>query len=96
MATAAIKQRFSFTRYIYSQMYLVHREGGSLVKPLFFDYPYDDECFVDTEQSFFLGDSVKVSPVLTANATNYSVYFPAGTWADLGNFISGKPIVSKG
>lgn len=65
-------------------MYKVYLYGGSLVKPLFFDYPEDDNCFNNTEDTFMLGDSIKVSPVLDPNVTGeFSSYFPNGTWADL-------------
>jgi len=38
----ALYQRLEFNRYVYSQLYLSYREGGSVVTPLFFDYPWDD------------------------------------------------------
>lgn len=84
MVSSALNQRLEYTRYIYSQMYKVYYEGGSLVKPLFFDYPNDDNCFTNIEHTFMLGESIKVSPVLEKNVTgNYTAYFPAGKWADL-------------
>ena len=45
-------------------MYKSYREGGSVVYPLFFDYPNDDGCFNDVEHTYMLGDSIKVSPIL--------------------------------
>jgi alpha-glucosidase (family GH31 glycosyl hydrolase) len=68
-ASSALSQRMSYLRYIYSQMYSVYRDGGALVKPLFFDYPTDDNCFTKIEDTFMLGDSIKVSPVLDAGVT---------------------------
>jgi alpha-glucosidase (family GH31 glycosyl hydrolase) len=50
-------------------MYQVFREGGALVKPLFFDYPTDDEAFENIDNTFMLGDALKVSPVLDKNVT---------------------------
>jgi alpha-glucosidase (family GH31 glycosyl hydrolase) len=58
-------------------MYNTYLNGGSLVKPLFFDYPTDDNCFKNTDNTFMLGDSIKVSPVLTAGVNGtYTSYFP--------------------
>jgi alpha-glucosidase (family GH31 glycosyl hydrolase) len=70
-------------------MYKVYLEGGALVRPLFFDYPTDDKCFEDLEHTYFLGDSIKVSPVLTSGVTDkYKAYFPAGKWVDLNNYTT--------
>lgn len=64
MASAALNQRLQYTRFIYSQMYKVYLYGGSLIRPLFFDYPTDDNCFNNIEDTYMLGDAIKVSPVL--------------------------------
>jgi alpha-glucosidase (family GH31 glycosyl hydrolase) len=63
--------------------------GGSIVYPLFFDYPEDDNCFSKIEDTYMLGDALKVSPVLDPNVpTTFQSYFPAGNWADINSFIS--------
>jgi alpha-glucosidase (family GH31 glycosyl hydrolase) len=84
-----VQQRLKFSRYIYSQMYQVFREGGALVRPLFFDYPTDDQAFDNVDNNFMLGDALKVSPVLDQGVTGpYQSYFPAGQWFDLNNMLS--------
>lgn len=63
--------------------------GAAIVKPLFFDYPEDDQTFWNPEHTFMLGDSIKVSPVLTQGAKEgdkYQVYFPQGLWHDLNDY----------
>ena len=77
-------------------MYKVYREGGSLVKPMFFDYPEDEHVYDDMEHTFMLGEAVKVSPVLDHSVDKYKVYFPEGDWADLNNFSPDNKISSKG
>jgi alpha-glucosidase (family GH31 glycosyl hydrolase) len=62
--TSAIAQRLPFTRYIYSQLYYAYRVGAAVVKPMFYDYPEDNQAFNSPEQTYMLGDSIKVSPVL--------------------------------
>jgi len=58
-------------------MYKVYREGGALVYPLFFDYPEDDKAFDVNEDTFMLGDAIKVSPVLDKGVINtFKSYFP--------------------
>lgn len=77
-------------------MYMVYREGGQLVKPMFFDYPEDSKTYNDIESTFMIGEALKVSPVLKAKTDKYDVYFPAGTWADLNDHSPSKKITSKG
>jgi alpha-glucosidase (family GH31 glycosyl hydrolase) len=58
-------------------MYKVYRYGGSLVYPLFFDFPNDDASFDNADSTFMIGDSIKVSPVLESGVTDeYEAYFP--------------------
>jgi alpha-glucosidase (family GH31 glycosyl hydrolase) len=47
-------------------MYSANFTGGSLVYPLFFDHPSDDKTLDYIEDSFMLGDSIYVCPVLDA------------------------------
>ena len=63
---SSMTQRGPFTRYIYSQMFAKNYTGGQLVYPLLYDYPEDDTCLDNIESTYMLGDSIKVSPVLTA------------------------------
>jgi alpha-glucosidase (family GH31 glycosyl hydrolase) len=82
-------QRGPFTRYIYSQMFATNYTGGQLVYPLIYDFPEDDNCLEYIGETYMLGDSVKVSPVLTMkgeNETTFDSYFPAGVWRDLNDW----------
>lgn len=71
-------QRAPFTRYIYSQMFARNYTGGQLVYPLLYDFPEDDNCLENIEDTYMLGNAIKVSPVLTAqgNETTFDSYFP--------------------
>ena len=63
--------------------------------PLLFDYPEDDNCFTGVEETYMLGDSIKVSPVLQQglkDGDQYNVYFPQGLWHDLND---PKQIIDK-
>lgn len=87
MAKAALWQRTEMLRFMYTEMARVHREGGSVVKPMFFAYPTDTLAHRDHEQTFLVGDAIKVSPVIDESTDGYyPVYFPAGTWVELGDF----------
>jgi alpha-glucosidase (family GH31 glycosyl hydrolase) len=45
-------------------MFSANYTGGTVVYPLIFDYPADDEAFKNIESTFMLGDALKISPVL--------------------------------
>lgn len=83
-------QRLPFTRYIYSQMFAANYTGGSVVYPLLFDNPSDAEALNNIEETFMLGDSLKISPVLNSSktSTHFKAYFPEGLWYDVFNFSS--------
>jgi len=87
-ATAAIKERFSYLRHMYTCQLRVHRDGGTCFDPLMFHYPHDNAVFeVDqTEHTFLVGDAIKVSPVLESGATTIQSYFPNGQWVSLRDF----------
>ncbi len=87
-ATAAIQNRFSYMRHMYTCLLRVHKEGGTCFDPLMFHYPQDDNNFDKdkTEHTFIVGDAIKVSPVLEPNATMINSYFPNGYWVDLNDY----------
>jgi alpha-glucosidase (family GH31 glycosyl hydrolase) len=68
--------------------------GKTCYDPLMFHYPNDMNVYTDIEETFIVGDAIKVTPVLSAKAgMEYcegstekkcvSSYFPEGTWVDL-------------
>ena len=67
-------------------------------KPLFFDFPLDENTFTDTENTFLVGSGLKVSPFLT-DKDSTSSYFPNAGWY---SFPSGElaqsfnPLSSEG
>lgn len=86
---SAIGNRLPYLRYIYSQLYYAYRYGAAVVRPHFYDNPEDDNCFNNPEHTYMLGDSIKVSPVLTQglkDGDQYDVYFPQGLWHDLNDY----------
>ena len=56
------------------------------MRPLFFDAPSDDAAFDHYQDTYMLGDSIKVSPILNQGVNDgdvYQSYFTAGVWYDL-------------
>ena len=73
-------------------MFMVSKNGGAIVRPLFFDFSDDDNTLNDMESTFMLGESLMVAPLLK-DATAYTVYFPRGKWVNINNH---KDIIDVG
>lgn len=55
--------------------------GMPMLKPLFFDYPSDQNTYTISDE-FLLGDNYLVCPVFTQGETSRNIYLPEGTWSD--------------
>jgi 1,3-alpha-isomaltosidase len=55
--------------------------GTSLMRPLFFDYPDDEQVWQHPLQ-WMLGDDLLVVPVLEPGVHEWQLYLPAGEWVD--------------
>ena len=81
----ALARRLEYLPMIYTQMFIASDSGGSVVKPVFFDFPTDTGALNDFE-SYMIGP-VKVTPVLAHSSTStLSSYFPKGKWVSLNDF----------
>ena len=83
--------------YVHAQMQLAHDKGTPPMRPLFFDFPEDEEsACVDDEYLF--GPDLLVAPIIAAGVRQRSVYLPAGTtWTDTWSgqtFDGGQHIVA--
>ena len=94
----AIRTRYALIPYIYSMMHDVSANRGSMMRPLFADFPADRKTHkLDTE--FLFGKSLLVAPVVksmylannridVSRTKNWDVYLPAG--AKFIDFHTGK------
>lgn len=55
--------------------------GMPVVRPLFFEYPDEEECYSINDQ-YLLGSDMLVAPVLEQGARAREVYLPEGLWRD--------------
>jgi len=55
--------------------------GMPMVRPLFFQYPEEEECYLINDE-YLLGPELLVAPVLDKGARERSVYLPSGLWKD--------------
>jgi alpha-glucosidase (family GH31 glycosyl hydrolase) len=77
-------RRYALHRYTYTQMHRASSEGTVYFKPLFYNYPEDDDAFNSPQKNILLGDSVKVSPMLEQGGVD-EFYFPekGAVWCPL-------------
>ena len=68
--------------YILKHMEVASKEGIPMMRPLFFDFPDDQQCYTIEDQYMF-GPDLLVAPVLEYRASARKVYLPAGaSWKD--------------
>lgn len=66
--------------YITEVMKDAHDKGTPVMRPLFYDFPADQECW-DCETEYMFGPEILVAPVMHEGERKLSVYFPKGaTW----------------
>ena len=80
---AAICLRYTLMPYLWSLFERAHTLHQPIIRPTFYDFPDDAQCFADSDD-FMLGDALLVAPVVECGATSRSVYLPAGpsAWFD--------------
>ena len=77
--------------YIITQMDIASEQGYPVMRPMFFEYPDDETCYVLDSQYMF-GDDIIFAPVVEQGQTKKSVYIPDGEWI----LTKDKKIYTKG
>ncbi len=91
-AKSAIDMRYRLLDYIYTALHQASLDGSPILNPLFFNYPSDSNTF-GIDSQFFFGDSILVSPVITENATDVTIYLPKDVFY---NFLTYSPVIGQG
>lgn len=63
--------------YLMEQMKRAHEEGIPIMRPLFIDFPSDDEAY-DVEDEYMFGPDLLVAPILYEGMRSRRVYLPEG------------------
>ncbi|MBI5476963.1 MAG: glycoside hydrolase family 31 protein [Ignavibacteriales bacterium] len=74
-----IELRYKLLPYIYTQFYKASTDGIPIIRPLFFDYPEDQDTYW-RDKEFLFGDAFLVAPVLWEGAIKREVRLPEGEW----------------
>jgi len=78
--TQAMYTKLHLIRYYYTQLSLVQQEGGAFYRPLFFDYPNDDNAYLNQELNIMLGPALKLGIQSKSLSTSTEFYYPAGRY----------------
>ena len=65
--------------YIEKHMEIASKEGYPIMRPMFFDFPEDENCYSLGEQYMF-GSDILFAPIVNRNQTKKTVYLPKGEW----------------
>ena len=71
--------RYRLIPYIREQMELASKKGYPVMRPMFFDFPEDGECYRTGDQYMF-GPDILFAPIYRQGQTSRSVYLPEGEW----------------
>ncbi len=79
----ALRQKYSILWYYYTKLAEVSMNGGTLMRPLFFEFPGDEKAYSKAEYTFMIGPSLLVAPVLYPGAMLTYPYVTNENWFDL-------------
>ena len=65
--------------YIKENMDIASEYGIPVMRPMFFDFPYDSVCY-ETGDQYLFGSDIIFAPITTQGCTSRKVYLPEGTW----------------
>jgi len=74
----AIRKRYNLISYLYSETARVSNEGSTLMRPLVFDFPNDEQAMKQTTE-YMLGKNILVCPAISEETANQAVYLPKST-----------------
>ncbi|KAF4522943.1 hypothetical protein B566_EDAN012638 [Ephemera danica] len=81
-ARKALLMRYTMLPYLYTLFWQAHVQGTTVARPLFFEFPTDQQTY-DIDEQFLWGPALLIIPVLDEGKTSVSAYLPHGRWYDL-------------
>jgi len=81
IAREVLLLRNSLLPYWYTLFHHVHIRGGTVLRPLFFEFPSDANTY-EIDKQVMLGPAFLISPVVDESKVSLDVYFPQTRWYD--------------
>lgn len=87
----ALLTRYQLLPFWYTEFFAVHVGGGSIFRPVWYNFPGQWDLLKDVENQFMIGKSIMVSPALEQDQRSVQVTFPQSIWFDYftGNAVQG-------
>eukprot|EP01022_Parablepharisma_sp_SALTPOND_P027678 TRINITY_DN6732_c0_g1_i1.p1 TRINITY_DN6732_c0_g1~~TRINITY_DN6732_c0_g1_i1.p1 ORF type:complete len:929 (+),score=74.82 TRINITY_DN6732_c0_g1_i1:46-2787(+) len=76
----ALRQRYGILRYLHTKLFEAALNGGTVVKPTFFEYPLDNNTYAESGKNFMLGSELLVVPALEESVKEVNPYLPNENW----------------
>lgn len=80
-----IRQRYEMVPYIYTMARKCYNNGISLCRPMYYDYPEEENAYTFRNQYMF-GDNIIVSPITKPAVEDFAeneVWLPQGIWYEM-------------
>ena len=77
--TELVKLRYRLIPYISKYMDYASEAGIPIMRPMFMNYPEDNNCY-ETGDQYMFGDDILVAPITYEGMTSRKVYLPEGKW----------------
>ncbi|KHJ78816.1 hypothetical protein OESDEN_21559 [Oesophagostomum dentatum] len=81
----------NFVENIFSLHFAASLHGGTVIRPVFYEYPRDSRTYSLSHQ-FFWGGSMLIAPVVYEGAQNVKAYLPRDDWYSLFDYKYGQLI----
>lgn len=78
-AKRVMRLRYDLMPYLYSNARGAYETGIGVARPMFWEFPDDEQCSEETGEWMF-GDALLVSPIVELGKAIHKVYLPAGFW----------------
>lgn len=83
----AMHEKYVLLNYYYTEISMLHEEGGVFYQPPLFEFPLDSQAGLNLTNNVMLGKYLKLSQQAQsdANHTKSHYYFPEGVWCSVFN-----------
>ena len=94
-----VRQRYEMAPYIYAMARKGYDEGLALCRPMYYDYPQEQEAY-DFRSQYMFGDDMMIAPITKPSENGFTameVWFPEGEWYELhtGTMIQGGKVMTR-
>ncbi|XP_052256801.1 sucrase-isomaltase, intestinal-like isoform X2 [Dreissena polymorpha] len=82
----AMETRYWLLPYLYTLFHKAHTYGGTVVRPVFHEFPKDTHLY-DLDRQFMWGNALMIVPILEQGAAQVYFTLPEGVWYDFYDHI---------